>query len=103
MHPTAISEPRPAGRMWGRQVQVETFRSRLRALQFGHGGTVLVTGLAGMGKTAMLRAVEASAREQEITVFHGAGDVAGQVIPFGPLLEALVSAPGAPDKHETGT
>ena len=96
MHPTAISEPRPAARLRGRQVQVETFRSRLRALQFGHGGTVLVTGLAGMGKTVMLRAVEASAREQGITVFHGAGDVTGQVIPFGPLLEALVSAPGAP-------
>ena len=52
MHPTAISEPRPTGWLWGRQVQVETFRSRLRALRFGHGGTVLVTGLAGLGKTA---------------------------------------------------
>jgi DNA-binding NarL/FixJ family response regulator len=96
MQPPASSELGPAARLWGRQVQVEAFRSRLRALQFGRGGTVLVSGLAGMGKTAMLRAVEASAREQGITVFHGAGDVAGQVIPFGPLLEALVSAPGAP-------
>jgi DNA-binding NarL/FixJ family response regulator len=96
MQPPAISELGPAARLWGRQVQAEAFRSRLRALQIGRGGTVLVTGLAGMGKTAMLRAVEASAREQGITVFRGAGDVAGQVIPFGPLLEALVSAPGAP-------
>ena len=96
MQPPAISELGPAARLWGRQAQVEAFRSRLRALQSGRGGTVLVTGLAGMGKTAVLRAVEASAREQGITVFRGAGDVAGQVIPFGPLLEALVSAPGGP-------
>ena len=57
---------------------------------------MLVTGLAGMGKTAMLRAVEASARELGITVFHGTADPAGRVIPFAPLLEALVSAPDAP-------
>ena len=96
MHPPACSELGPAARLWGRQVEVEAFRSRLRALRFGCGGTVLVSGLAGMGKTAMLRAVEASAREQGITVFHGTADAAGRVIPFAPLLEALVSAPDAP-------
>ena len=96
MQPPAISGLEPAARLWGRQVEAETFRSRLRALQFGRGGTVLVTGLAGMGKTAMLRAVEASAREQGITVFHGTADAAGRAIPFAPLLEALVSAPDAP-------
>jgi DNA-binding NarL/FixJ family response regulator len=96
MHPPASSDLGPAARLWGRQVEVEAFRSRLRALQFGRGGTVLVTGLAGMGKTAMLRAVEASARELGITVFHGTADPAGRVIPFAPLLEALVSAPDAP-------
>ncbi len=96
MQPTAISDHAPAGRLWGRQVQVETLRSRLDALSAGHGGLVLVAGQAGHGKTALLGAVEAEARARGMTVFHGAGDVAGQVIPFGPLLEALVSAPGAP-------
>jgi DNA-binding CsgD family transcriptional regulator len=96
MQPPASSELGPAARLWGRHDQVEVVRSRLRALQFGRGGTVLVTGLAGMGKTAMLRAVEASAREQGITVFQGTADAAGQVIPFAPLLEALVSTPDAP-------
>ena len=57
---------------------------------------MLVAGQAGHGKTVLLGAVEAEARARGMTVFHGAGDVAGQVIPFGPLLEALVSAPGAP-------
>jgi DNA-binding NarL/FixJ family response regulator len=96
MQPTASSELGPAARLWGRPVQVEAFRSLLRALRFGRGGVMLVSGLAGMGKTALLGAVEASAREQGITVFHGTADPAGRVIPFGPLLEALVSAPDAP-------
>src|SRR3984957_6027411 len=96
MQPPAISDHAPAGRLLGRQVEVETARSSLGALQDGRGGIVLVTGLAGLGKTTLLSAIEAEAREWGIAVFHGAGDVAGQVIPFGPLLEALVSAPGAP-------
>ena len=96
MQPTAISDHATAGRLWGRQVQVETLRSRLDALAAGRGGLVLVAGQAGHGKTVLLGAVEAEARARGMTVFHGAGDVSGQVIPFGPLLEALVSAPGAP-------
>jgi DNA-binding CsgD family transcriptional regulator len=96
MHPPAISEPGPAVRLRGRQVEVETLHGRLRALQAGRGGTVLVTGLAGMGKTVLLEAAEQLARGQGVKVFHGAGDVAAQVIPLGPLLEALMSVPDAP-------
>ncbi|MGH3164319.1 MAG: ATP-binding protein, partial [Trebonia sp.] len=68
----------------------------LDAVRAGRGGTVLVTGLAGMGKTVMLDAAEAMARERDIRVFRGTGHVAGQMIPLGPLLEALVSTPDAP-------
>jgi predicted ATPase len=96
MQTPAISDLAPAGRLWGRQVQLETFRSRLSTLQAGRGGTVLVAGPGGLGKTVLLDAVEAAARERGITVFHGAGDAAGRVIPFGLLFEALVSAPDAP-------
>jgi DNA-binding CsgD family transcriptional regulator len=96
MQPTAISDHAPVGRLWGRQVEVEALRSRLDALSAGRGGLVLVAGQAGLGKTVLLDAVEAAALEQGVTVFHGASDVAGRVIPFGPLLEALVSTPGAP-------
>lgn len=57
---------------------------------------MLVTGLAGIGKTALLDATEGMARERGIRVFRGTGDAAAQVIPLGPLLEALVSARDAP-------
>ena len=97
MQPTAISDHAPAAtRLWGRQAQLDALRGRLGALRAGHGGTVLVTGPAGLGKTALIDVIAAEARAGGLTVLRGAGDVAGQVIPFGPLFEALVSAPGAP-------
>jgi predicted ATPase len=84
------------GFLRGRQVQVEALRDQLDALRAGRGGIVLVAGLAGMGKTVLLDATEMMARERGIRVFRGAGDDAARVIPFGPLLEALVSARDAP-------
>ena len=84
------------GFLRGRQAQVEALRDQLDALRGGRGGTVLVAGLAGLGKTALLDATEVMARERGIKVLRGAGDPAARVIPFGPLLEALVSARDAP-------
>jgi len=80
----------------GRQAQIEALREQLDAVLAGHGGTVLVTGLAGLGKTVLLDAAEDMARARRVRVFRGAGDPAARVIPFGPLLEALVSAADAP-------
>jgi DNA-binding CsgD family transcriptional regulator len=96
MHPPATSEPERTFCLSGRQVEVETLRSRLCALHAGRGGTVLVTGLAGMGKTVLLEAAEAMAREQGIKVVRGNGGAAARVTPLGPLLDALAPVPGAP-------
>jgi DNA-binding CsgD family transcriptional regulator len=84
------------GFLRGRQVQLEALSDQLDALQGGRGGIVLVTGLAGMGKTVLLDETEVLARERGVRVFRGTGDAAARVIPFGPLLEALVSAHDAP-------
>src|ERR1700742_533051 len=88
--------PRAAVRLRGRQVQTDMLRGQLDGVRAGHGGVVLVTGLAGMGKSALLGAAEDMARERRIRIFRSAGDVATQVVPFGPLLEALMSTDDPP-------
>ena len=57
---------------------------------------MLVAGPPGLGKTVLLDAAEVMARERGIRVFRGAGDAAARVIPFGPLFDALLTAPDAP-------
>jgi DNA-binding CsgD family transcriptional regulator len=97
---TSISSVSPGGdgtsemtvRLRGREVQLETLRGQVDAVLTGRGGIVVVTGQAGMGKSALLAQVRAMAAEQGMRVFQGAGDAVGQVVPLGPLLEALVSA-----------
>ena len=87
--------PQPGFRPRGRQAEIEALRGQLDAVRAGRGGTVLVTGMAGMGKTVLLHVAENMARERGIRVFRGTANAAARVIPFGPLLEALVSAPDA--------
>jgi DNA-binding NarL/FixJ family response regulator len=88
--------PHAAFRPRGRQAQIDELRDQLDALRAGRGGTVLVTGTAGLGKTVLLDAIEGMACERRVRVFRGTATLAERVIPFGPLLEALVSAPDAP-------
>ena len=96
MNARSDSEPLATFGLRGRRVQLEALRDQIDALRAGRGGVVLLTGMAGMGKTVLLDAAEGMAAGDGIRVFRGAGDVAAQVIPFGPLLEALMSAPDAP-------
>ena len=79
----------------GRDNELALLRGQLAAVQGGRGGVVLVTGVPGIGKSALLDATAAIAGERPIEVFRGAGGIAAQVIPFGPLLEALTSSPAA--------
>jgi len=83
-------------RLRGRQAQIAALDGQLEAVRGGRGGIVVVSGLAGMGKSALLDAAEAMAREREIRVLRGAGDAAAQVVPLGPLFEALMSAEDPP-------
>ena len=69
---------------------------QLDAVRAGRGSIAVVTGLAGMGKSALLAEAGAMARNRGIRVFQGAGDAAGQVVPLSPLLEALVSTDDPP-------
>ena len=83
-------------RLRGRQAQIETLREQLDTTRAGRGGIVVIKGLAGLGKSALLTAAGELARAKGISVYAGAGDVATQVVPLGPLLEALVAADDPP-------
>jgi DNA-binding NarL/FixJ family response regulator len=85
-----------AFRLRGRQVQLDTMAGQLDALAAGHGGIILVRGLPGMGKSSLLAAAAAMAAARDISIYTGAGDAAAQVVPLGPLLEALVSSADPP-------
>jgi DNA-binding NarL/FixJ family response regulator len=89
-------ERQMALRLRGRQVQIETLRGQIDAMRAGRGGVVVIWGLAGLGKTVLLAEAEEMARDLGIRVFRGAGDIAAQVVPLGPLLEALVSTDDPP-------
>jgi DNA-binding NarL/FixJ family response regulator len=90
------SEPHLDLPLRGRRNELEALRDVIDDVRGGRGGTVLITGPAGMGKTALLDAVGHLAGGYGIRVFRGTSDAATQAIPLGPLLEALVSAQNAP-------
>ena len=51
---------------------------------------MLIRGAAGLGKSTLLAEAEAMARRRGARVYHGASAVAGQSLPLGPLLDALM-------------
>jgi DNA-binding CsgD family transcriptional regulator/tetratricopeptide (TPR) repeat protein len=63
----------------------------LRASRRGDGGVILVTGAAGIGKTAFARAVAEQAAELGYAAGIGKAEEIGQIAPGAPLLIALRS------------
>jgi DNA-binding CsgD family transcriptional regulator len=62
----------------------------------GRGGVVLIRGAAGLGKSTLLAEAEAMARHRGARAYHGASAVAGQSLPLGPLLDALMDTDDPP-------
>jgi DNA-binding CsgD family transcriptional regulator/tetratricopeptide (TPR) repeat protein len=81
MHPVT-----PAGALVGRHSEMALLNGLIRQLARGRGGSVLIEGEPGIGKSALVRAAVAEAGCQ---VFWGAGDELGQALPLLPFLEAL--------------
>jgi DNA-binding CsgD family transcriptional regulator len=85
-----------------RDDEVSQLTAALAAAQSGRGGTVLVTGEAGIGKSRLVRETMHLARDQEMAVLAGRA-VAGDVpAPFRPFAEALAAAGRAGRLPEAG-
>ena len=68
----------------------------------GRGGSVLIEGEPGIGKSALVRAATAAASEAGCEVFWGAGDELSQALPLLPFLDGLrVREPSVNPRRDT--
>lgn len=93
------------GEFVGRRTEMQQILTALTAARSGRGGAVFVTGEPGIGKTRL--AVEAldAAAEAGMTTARGRAGTVGSVVPYRPLVEALLSLSRAgllPDSEELG-
>ena len=76
----------------GRDDESRHLQAALTAAGQGRGGTVLVTGEAGIGKSRLVRETARTASARGFTVLTGRAVSGGVPTPFRPFAEALVSA-----------
>ena len=91
-----------AGALIGRDSELAMLDGLMRKVARGQGGSLLIEGEPGIGKSALVRAALAGAEEAGCQVFWGAGDELGQALPLLPLLEGLrVREPSANPRRNT--
>jgi predicted ATPase len=103
MHPVT-----PAGLLVGRENELALLHGLLKELSRGRGGTLLIEGEPGVGKSALVRAALAVGPQPGAgprwQVFWGNGDELGQELPLLPFLDALqVRAATANARRQTIT
>ncbi|TMR28298.1 ATP-binding protein, partial [Nonomuraea zeae] len=79
--------------MRGREREWRHVEGVLRGLRRGEGGTLLVDGEPGAGKSRLLAEAAAAAGERGIVVFHRGVEELGELVPCGLLLAALDLGP----------
>src|SRR5215469_1740941 len=76
----------------GRSAEVRALTHGLDAAGRGHGGAVLVTGDAGVGKSRLVREVIADAGSRDYLILTGRAAESAVPVPFRPVSEALMGA-----------
>jgi DNA-binding CsgD family transcriptional regulator/tetratricopeptide (TPR) repeat protein len=84
MHPVT-----PVGALVGRDSEMALLTGLIKELARGRGGSILIEGEPGIGKSALVRAAVAEAPAAGCEVFWGAGDELGQALPLLPFLDGL--------------
>jgi DNA-binding CsgD family transcriptional regulator len=91
-----------AGALVGRDNELAALAGLVKEVAAGRGGSVLVEGEPGIGKSALVRETLANAAYDGCQVFWGAGDELSQALPLSPLIEALgVRQPSANPRRNT--
>jgi DNA-binding CsgD family transcriptional regulator len=73
----------------GRDHEVETLTQAIKALAGGTGGCVVLTGVAGIGKTRLVERSRSLAEERDLLVAYGRATELDRVAPFSTLVAAL--------------
>ena len=73
----------------GRDSEMALLTGLIKDAARGRGGSVLIEGEPGIGKSALVRAAVAQAPRAGCQVFWGAGDELGQALPLLPFLDGL--------------
>ena len=73
----------------GRERERQVIRALTAAARVGEGGTLVVVGEAGIGKTALLRDATAEAATHGMRTLQAQGVEAEREVPFGGLLQLL--------------
>jgi len=76
----------------GRDEEFRQLEAALAAAGTGHGGTVFITGEAGIGKSRLVREMAQAAGPRGMVVLSGRSVAGGVPTPFRPFAEALASA-----------
>jgi predicted ATPase/DNA-binding CsgD family transcriptional regulator len=83
---------RPGGFV-GRRAELSELCRMLDTTTEGFGGAAFVIGEAGVGKSRLAREVERHAVGAGVPVLRGRGSSIGPLVPFRPLVEALLGVP----------
>jgi DNA-binding CsgD family transcriptional regulator len=91
-----------AGAIVGRDSELAALARLVKDWAAGRGGSVLVEGEPGIGKSALVRVALAEAADAGCQMFWGAGDELSQALPLSPMIEALgVREPSANPRRST--
>src|SRR5262249_1808556 len=91
----------PAGPLVARESELSLRTGLRKGVARRHGGSVLIEGEPGIGKSALVRAAVAEAPEVGCEVFWGAGDELGQTLPLLPFLDSLRVREPSPNPRRT--
>ncbi|HXD65085.1 MAG TPA: AAA family ATPase [Solirubrobacteraceae bacterium] len=79
----------------GREPELDALVATVSAARAGRGGTLVIRGAAGLGKTALLTAVAGIAGDTGMRVLRARGDPLEQEFPWGVVTHLLAQNPGA--------
>ncbi|MER8041456.1 AAA family ATPase [Streptomyces sp. NPDC094032] len=103
--PVRDGVPHPEGQLVGRGTETGRIADTLAAARTGRGGTVIVTGEPGVGKTRLAAEAITAARDAGMAAARGGAGTVGPAVPYRPLVEALLAlsrAEPSPGPEEPG-